>query len=433
MKKELEYYRGLAAGGLGEVRCIPPFKNSLADVSENGRVNELAEKLLMACESLKNILSINGKLRNALDTLTETKTDLEKREVELNAENLALRERIEMLESIALKDDFVESSSSQLNGRDVAKHHHQRRAPSVESEFSLFAPRDVLPDRPSTAQASARGRSSGFPLKRCALSSVRESSENKMSVRNTQSVQAVWGSDAPQPRRESQSADGRPFSRKISLTAAAAANKQRKEQKRSTLAKKLEEYTDRYCKPNHFANYAEYYGKARQKVPVNRAAAASIKGMEDTLKQLPYTIAETVPQSLKLASQFGALTFGGVSEDVVDLEQRRQQREAKRNALLAQQQALRLNVTQAFMNVTERLDAARSFPAFSAAPAVANPYSDASAAWSKAPQSLNLSPMPVGSSTSRLRAYLAREEAVSLHSNALNALRDATGQHRDGC
>ncbi len=75
----------------------------------------LAEKLLSSCAMLKEVIGVNGKLREAFDNMHMLKKKAERREAELEAENLGLRERIEVLESIALQDEIPSSSSAQQN------------------------------------------------------------------------------------------------------------------------------------------------------------------------------------------------------------------------------------------------------------------------------------------------------------------------------
>lgn len=130
LKQELQYYRRLAQNGLicSEVSAkngaispssITSNKTEQSRLSGNGRSqevddkvsamekDELADSLLSACEMLQHIIGANSELRDAYDTLKLGMERANLREIHLNAENLVLRERIEMLESIVLNEEFM--------------------------------------------------------------------------------------------------------------------------------------------------------------------------------------------------------------------------------------------------------------------------------------------------------------------------------------
>ena len=126
LKKELAYYRRLALNqceGDDESRDAPIPRPASGPVGMGEPLKErapcgdsaLAEKFVESCRMLKNVISLNGQLREAFDRLNELKKQSENRELELNAENLQLRERIEMLESITL-------TSTQNTNERVALH-----------------------------------------------------------------------------------------------------------------------------------------------------------------------------------------------------------------------------------------------------------------------------------------------------------------------
>jgi hypothetical protein len=76
-----------------------------APVPANATAADVAGKLYAACVMLRDVVKVNGELRDAFDRVLTAKRQGEAREVDLHAENLALRERIEVLESIALEAD----------------------------------------------------------------------------------------------------------------------------------------------------------------------------------------------------------------------------------------------------------------------------------------------------------------------------------------
>lgn len=175
LKEELKYYRALVQNGL--IRSEENAKRDLSHsassslavgsgdqsnlISTSGNVgnsdggsfvhgkdegmllmekNQLAESLISACEMLQHIIGVNSQLRGAHDVL---KGDAERagvREMYLNAENLALRERIEMLESIVLNEEFMKvktenNFSSTLQLPD--SHHTSRSCSTCEHNESV--------------------------------------------------------------------------------------------------------------------------------------------------------------------------------------------------------------------------------------------------------------------------------------------------------
>ncbi|ORC93574.1 putative kinesin-like protein [Trypanosoma theileri] len=446
MKKELAYYRGLASGNIDKMESVSTQSNqSLGGKADSEQVILLTDKLLQACESLKSIITVNAQLRDAFDTVKDARSELEKREVELNAENLALRERIEMLESIVLKDGFIDSGSGKVDTLEDIDDtpvplSTRRKDSQVTEKMKSMLEQPLMRDESCQSPDPLSVKNPLQQNKRSDSRSSRRTSSQKRSV-----VGEINTTVPPSNNERSSANMGERNSGGHSFVPVEKTNhkderKQRKQKKekhrRSALAEKLEEYTNRYYKPNHVVNYAEYYGKARQQVVVNRTATTVIKEMEKTLKHLPPSIADGVPQSLKLISQFGALSFGGAREEVSDLEQRRKQREEKRNALLAQQQALLGNVARAFADATVQLDAVRygSASAFSSpsagmttsisrsSAAIAfRPYSDTSSRRPRRPVRSQTppaiprlsTPIITGScGTSRLRAYLDHDEAM---------------------
>lgn len=133
LKEELQYYHRLVQNGLvfSDVSTSPSFNgasappfstsNKTEKSCPNGKgrgqekdervsameKDELADSLISACEMLQHIIGANTQLRDAYDTLKLGMERSSLREIHLNAENLVLRERIEMLESIVLNEEFM--------------------------------------------------------------------------------------------------------------------------------------------------------------------------------------------------------------------------------------------------------------------------------------------------------------------------------------
>ncbi|KAF8295832.1 putative kinesin-like protein [Trypanosoma cruzi] len=410
MKRELKYCGILTTDNLGKVDFTESKRLQERDGTDDGRVNELAEKLVQACEALKNIIAVNGQLRDAFDTVKNAKAELERRELELNAENLALRERIELLESIVLKEDFMGESTRDFDFAGIEENewpcHALLDGPSLFG-VDIGSSLKGVHNRPLSADLASPPRSSEKHVKRRDYITVIEDGDGRGPLFAPSSARTLSGS---QRRGFSVTRNKRSANSRSDFVARKASPKERRRRQRSKIQKKLEEYTNRYCQPNHFVNYAEYYAKARQQIPVNHAAAVAIKEMEGTLKQLPRSIAATVPQSLKFSSEFGSLSFGGSREGLTELEQRRQQREAKRKALLAEQQALRDSVTRTLVNATEQLECLR----YAGTGAVtSHPYSGDIAGRTKVSRTgaPSISSAPANCGMSRLRAYLDLDAA----------------------
>ncbi|KPA82230.1 putative Kinesin [Leptomonas pyrrhocoris] len=129
LKAELGYYRQLAAESLGQPQAAqahlcsrcggdlatadspPSNKVSREMVVATREANQLADSLIAACDMLKNMMHVNAELRDAYDAVRDAQDDAERREADLNAENLALRERLAVLESIVLQDNDEEDDN----------------------------------------------------------------------------------------------------------------------------------------------------------------------------------------------------------------------------------------------------------------------------------------------------------------------------------
>eukprot|EP01063_Lacrimia_lanifica_P029227 TRINITY_DN4419_c0_g3_i1.p1 TRINITY_DN4419_c0_g3~~TRINITY_DN4419_c0_g3_i1.p1 ORF type:complete len:907 (+),score=285.91 TRINITY_DN4419_c0_g3_i1:392-2722(+) len=128
LKTELNHYRKLAMdGGGGGGRwnadgIAPRSASGVAhggkdDISFEGRphtageaadqtreVAFLGEKLVDSVKMLKDIIMVNGQLREAFDEVSRVKSEGDANLSQLNEENTTLRERIEMLESIVMQE-----------------------------------------------------------------------------------------------------------------------------------------------------------------------------------------------------------------------------------------------------------------------------------------------------------------------------------------
>ncbi|CCW60596.1 unnamed protein product [Phytomonas sp. EM1] len=120
LREELRYYRELALDQLAPLSAMaeraaaapgaasPALETPTMGVKSPEAVDQLATSLIDACAMLQQVIGVNRELRGAYEVALRAKEASERREVELNAENLALRERIEMLESIALNEAFLD-------------------------------------------------------------------------------------------------------------------------------------------------------------------------------------------------------------------------------------------------------------------------------------------------------------------------------------
>ncbi|CAM37587.1 putative kinesin [Leishmania braziliensis MHOM/BR/75/M2904] len=144
LKTEIGYYREMAMKSLVEregranvcERCSGVvYKNSLrpadpsssigcstaADVTTGQEVDQLADSLVAACGMLAKLMQANAELRELYDAARGVQDAVERREAELNAENLSLRERLAMLEDIVLQEDLEEVKEDSLLGDADAK------------------------------------------------------------------------------------------------------------------------------------------------------------------------------------------------------------------------------------------------------------------------------------------------------------------------
>ncbi|KAG5493166.1 hypothetical protein GH5_01906 [Leishmania sp. Ghana 2012 LV757] len=148
LKAELGYYREMAAKSLveregrsdvckrcGEGVCTtsqrpsePPSTTAHStpeSAATELEVDQLAESLVAACGMLTNLMQVNGQLRELYDEARDVQNAAKRREAQLNAENLALRERLALLEDIVLQDG---EELEELSEDKTVQHTHARNA-----------------------------------------------------------------------------------------------------------------------------------------------------------------------------------------------------------------------------------------------------------------------------------------------------------------
>ncbi|KAG5468648.1 hypothetical protein CUR178_01482 [Leishmania enriettii] len=151
LKAELGYYREMAAKSLvegegrsavckrcGEGVCTTsqrpsePPSTTAHSTSESAatelEVDQLAESLVAACGMLTNLMQVNGQLRELYDEARNVQNASKRREAQLNAENLALRERLALLEDIVLQDG---EELEELSEDKAVRRAHARNAKGV--------------------------------------------------------------------------------------------------------------------------------------------------------------------------------------------------------------------------------------------------------------------------------------------------------------
>eukprot|EP01012_Entosiphon_sulcatum_P052856 TRINITY_DN7266_c0_g1_i1.p1 TRINITY_DN7266_c0_g1~~TRINITY_DN7266_c0_g1_i1.p1 ORF type:complete len:794 (-),score=173.54 TRINITY_DN7266_c0_g1_i1:11-2392(-) len=125
LKLELNNYRQLLleeGGVLGAGRSARAMASPSGTATLSGEVPTdkeaqfLGEKLVNSVRIMRELVTVNGQLRTNFDKMNEMKVQAEQAVAQLNEENVELRERIEMLESIVIRqaddDDTSEPSST---------------------------------------------------------------------------------------------------------------------------------------------------------------------------------------------------------------------------------------------------------------------------------------------------------------------------------
>jgi hypothetical protein len=297
LKEQLAHYQQLCAAGLtaSPVAVLAASSGQqLKGANSNGGASpppssaadrELAEKLIASCEMLKHLIDVNKKLRDAVDSINALKAEADQKEVELQAENISLRERIEVLESIVLsgeegpRDDFPLAPAS-AHGRPRQAESLPPRARTPTAVHAPLPPSDTLPDS---------------KLMNRSLNSLRDTVEASRTV-----------------TRQSQQ-------------------------------QKLRAYSKKYRDPRAVGNYDEYYGLAKKATDTRSSGGRQAKIVADveTLMRKAGPLATAmVPLSLQSGGNYGSLAFGGTATEVDELEERRRRRDEKRAALEEQHRRL---------------------------------------------------------------------------------------------
>lgn len=388
LKEELHFYRVLAAKNVqeagrrvasnegeenGEPVSTTVYKQQ-AEATGNAQQASvilqekaaLADSLISACEMLNNIIGVNGQLRDAYDTIKADRESGAAREMQLNAENLALRERIEMLESIVLNNEYLMSTEK----GEVQDEMNNDDALSESASSDLFVKEPTHPlgvriihkSRPSADQSGGRPRShsESIPKKLQAHAMTADRSTKGYSADSVEDLGHRTVSRQRLGQRPSENIhrdiDGTPQLRTRGKGSAGSArerassrisshtSRKARHKKRRLLQRGLEEYNNRYRQPKQVPTYTEYYGKAR--TPASNQSKASIEEMDSVLQKLPSKlIQEVVPSSLKLSGNFGDLAFVGSKDEVATLSKKRSEREEKLRSLLQKNKELNMLVS----------------------------------------------------------------------------------------
>lgn len=320
LKAELEYYKQLAGNGDGAAlstridnvfgahktthggdKTAPQgaastaIHSSSSSTIDDAQQADLAEKLLASCKMLKNVVGVNNQLRMAFDKLKSAKESSDQREMELNAENIALRERIEMLESIALTgDDGTPSASMGATSSTFAT--MGNTAASTSSSAVFRGAGTAQHAAPLPVPSRQLGGNSDAEL--LALYGQRNSSNTTTSTSTLQNP----SSHRPEPTR--------------STTNAVSIND------------RLRDYATKYRNPQQPTRYEDYYGAAK-KATTHSQGSKVVEELDRLMKNIPKATQQMVPVSLSSAQAYGSLSFGGSDADTRDLEERRRARQQK--------------------------------------------------------------------------------------------------------
>ena len=386
LKTELEYYRQLVQNGVVDDKLAAQLSEKLAKANketheQRGAIsgdgsegasqssNELvlAEKLIDSCNILKNLMGVNGQLRKAFDELKAAKEKLEQREVAVNAENSALRERIEMLESIALRED---SDNDEGEGASqpvvVSKPSTKKSIPHQPADVSVPLASAMGPNQDRSVHVAPKpqpptserhppssGRSTPPP------DVPQRSSSTKRRASNEPAGSSSSVPPQPQPHR----------SGSITRKPAAAPKPEKKKNSGGFYQQQLQAYANKYRNPTKAPSYEDYYGRASVRNPLagpggrydslgrqmdtttttstNAQQLAITKKSQEVAallsklsRNLPESTMALIPGSLQGDSNFGALDFGGTAAERSELEEKRRAREEKLRMLREQNQAL---------------------------------------------------------------------------------------------
>ncbi|CAD2215029.1 Microtubule binding/Kinesin motor domain containing protein, putative [Angomonas deanei] len=273
LKKELAYYRSMAAEYVSQTtQDIAPVARSVGEpqtgsatvassVVPSHKEGQLADSLLTACSMLQQVLEINGKLREAYDAVMEDKEAGEQREVQINAENTALRERVEFLESIALNQNFI----SKVEQFDEEDDKDTNAESSSEEEEEASSARE----RPNSTPPVRSTRLAPAPLPPTTGTALFTPSLSGTSARSTAEPVPPLPAATSSRKRKTDKKKSKP------------------KKKKRNLGDKLRDYESRYRGSNVGENYEAYYGDARKSIPKSTKTSNVTKGGGDTTAEAP--------------------------------------------------------------------------------------------------------------------------------------------------
>lgn len=365
LKRELQYYRSLAtesialreetaakqvaeAGEGKELASTGGDGNAATPTASNAKAEELADSLLSACAMLKQVMEVNGELRDAYDTIKAAKEAADRHEVQLNAENIALRERIQVLESIVLTDGFAHAKQQQEEEEeDEVEEENVMVKPDARAlQPSRAVAKEAVPSSSETLASKASSNPESKPSRKAALSSTADTHDSKSNNKSRNNGVAEDNSkddeeEAPQVISSTSEVivdeqSGRRVVRRRRVLRRKKPNKK--------IVRRLEEYEQKYRDPRRPVSYEEYYSRAETEAGrsvVSQKANEFIKELDKKLKKIPGNlVSDFVPASLRSSKRFGSLAFGGAPEDTKTFESRRRSRDARRAELLRKQQSL---------------------------------------------------------------------------------------------
>lgn len=315
-------------------------------VDEN-QVRQLADSLLDACGMLKRVMHVNTELQRAYAAIKQSNEAAAQREVGLNAENIALRERVAMLETVVLDEAFVDRSprTPTADAGEASAVTTASDAADVTEGGGRRASVAHTP-APSPVRASTRRKTDTDVNGRadvCASASYRDETNTAPCAAPTHKTDS--GDVAETPRHTS------PGERTAHTRRHRRHGSRRKRGSRQEhLADVARTYTQRYHNSRRVETYADYYGAAQQ-LPAHKddCTGNMMRKVETLLRTMPTKeVAELLPSSLHSQRTFGALSFAGAREEVSAFEQKRQARELRLAELRQRQSELQASVRQEF-------------------------------------------------------------------------------------
>ena len=138
--------------------------HTAGDLDQSREVVFLGEKLVDSVKMLKEIIMVNGQLREAVDEMGYKGADTDVNLSQLNEENIQLRERIELLESIVMQDDEAGGGGGGGGSGAAAKQAAQAKKRPLQSsthkpvEAAVPPPAQTATTRTAKAAPNKSGR-----------------------------------------------------------------------------------------------------------------------------------------------------------------------------------------------------------------------------------------------------------------------------------